>query len=195
MASASEPVRGGSGRQAIRIGAICGSLRARSTNKALLEAFAKAAPVTIHVDTGFTLARLPLFNPDLERATPEPVSAFAQRIDRFDGLLIASPEYAHGMTGALKNGLDWLVSRSEIPGKPVMLVHASARSDTSREHLREVLRTMSCNVYDDEEFVFHLIGKSPDEAAMLLDTDNMRRTMRETLLRFAAFIRRSANAE
>ncbi|MEX0957614.1 MAG: NADPH-dependent FMN reductase [Rhizobiaceae bacterium] len=189
MASGSEQAGGRPGEQAIRIGAICGSLRVQSTNQLLLQAFAKAAPAPVHIDTSLSLALLPLFNPDLERATPDSVSDLAERIDVCDGLLIASPEYAHGMTGVLKNALDWLVSRSEIPGKPVMLVHASARSDTSREHLREVLRTMSCHVYGGEEFVFHLIGKAPGEAAMLLDADDMRATMRETLMRFAAFVR------
>src|SRR5262249_57120733 len=42
-----------------------------------------------------------------------------------DGVLVSSPEYAHGVPGALKNALDWIVSSGELEGKPVVLIVAS----------------------------------------------------------------------
>ena len=87
---------------------------------------------------------MPIFNPDLEgETTPRAVSEFAAQIADADGLIISCPEYAHGIPGGLKNALDWLVSREEIPFKPVLLVHASHRGDYALAALSEVLKTMS----------------------------------------------------
>ncbi len=36
-----------------------------------------------------------------------------------DDLLIASPEYAHAVTGAIKNALDWRVGNESFVNKPV----------------------------------------------------------------------------
>ncbi|MCE7028247.1 NAD(P)H-dependent oxidoreductase [Jiella sp. CBK1P-4] len=134
------------------------------------------------------LATIPPFNPDLEgAATPAAVSAFASAVAVADGLLIATPEYAHGIPGALKNALDWLVSRSEIPGKPVMLVHGSTRGTYVRDHLREVLQTMSVRLFDREAFELHLIGKPVEDARAILDDADQRARIRAHVAAFADF--------
>ena len=71
---------------------------------------------------------LPLFNPDLdgEGAVPPPaVKEFRALLGAADGVLISCPEYAHGIPGALKNALDWIVSSGELEGKPIVLIVAS----------------------------------------------------------------------
>jgi len=166
---------------------ISGSLRRASTNRTLLEAFALYAPGSVTLELFDGLGTLPIFNPDLEETVHAPVERLASAVAAADGVVIACPEYAHGIPGGLKNALDWLVSRSEIPGKPVMLVHASARSSTSREHLREVLKTMSCKVFDGSEFEIHLIGKPPAEITGLLEGRDIGRRMTATPAEFAAF--------
>ncbi|MEX6507948.1 NADPH-dependent FMN reductase [Jiella sp. M17.18] len=176
--------------------AICGSLRKISTNRALLEAFERHAPRPIQVEIAPDIGVLPPFNPDREgSSTPVEVTAFAQKIRRSHGIVIAAPEYAHGIPGALKNALDWLVSRSEIPGKPVMLVHASTRGSFVREHLTEVLRTMSVRLFDAAAFELHLIGRTPEEARSLLDTEEQIRRIRATMEAFAAFASRMAEEQ
>src|SRR5258705_4311256 len=90
--------------------AFCGSLRAPSMNAALLRATARLAPVDIRVRIFPGLGDLPLFNPDLEAATPAPARSLYAAVTGCEALLIASPEYAHGVTAVLKNALDWLVS-------------------------------------------------------------------------------------
>jgi NAD(P)H-dependent FMN reductase len=164
---------------------LCGSLRAQSTNRRLLHAFAGAAPAGTTVTLHGSLGVLPIFSPDLEAQTPRPVLDLAGAVGACDGLLIACPEYAHGIPGGLKNALDWLVSRFEIPGKPVMLVHASVRSLTAREHLREVLRTMSCRVHPGPEYELHLIGRQTAEIDTLLRGERSR--MAAVLGDFARF--------
>lgn len=171
----------------MRILAISGSLREQSTNTALLRAFMRHAPDGIVVELLEKIDHLPLFNPDLEADTPQAVLDFAARVARCDGLVIASPEYAHGIPGALKNALDWLVSRFEIPDKPVMLVHASTRGAFVREHLSEVLRTMSCRLFPGT-FERHLISKGPTEIDAQLAEETCRREMAEALSAFQAFV-------
>jgi NAD(P)H-dependent FMN reductase len=171
----------------MRFLAICGSLRAASTNRVLLEAFARHAPDGVIVDLFEGMAALPLFNPDLEAGRPPAVAELARRVGAADGLVIASPEYAHGIPGPLKNALDWLVSGFEIPGKPVMPVHASTRNSLVREHLSEVLRTMSTRLVTAAVFEIHLVGKSPAEAEEMLDRPETRAEIVRALTDFAAF--------
>jgi NAD(P)H-dependent FMN reductase len=124
--------------------ALCGSLRAASMNRMLLEASARVA-APFRIDIG-DIGALPLFNPDLEADLPAPVRALHARLERADALLIASPEYAHGVTGVLKNALDWLVSFPPFVEMPVALFNASPRSVHADAALREILTTMSANL-------------------------------------------------
>ena len=97
--------------------AISGSLRQTSTSTAVLQAAARLAPEGVEVASYAGLGSLPLFNPDLDGVlTPVPVIDLRREIGRADALLICSPEYARGIAGALKNGLDWLVSSEEFQG-------------------------------------------------------------------------------
>jgi len=86
--------------------AISGSLRAGSINSTLLRATARLAPPDMRIELFADLGDLPLFNPDIEASDPAPVAALRARIIAADAVLIASPEYAHGITGVLKNALD-----------------------------------------------------------------------------------------
>ena len=87
---------------------------------------------------------LPLFNPDLELLLPSAVVALHARILAADALLIASPEYAHGVTGTVKNILDWLVSFEPFVYKPVaVLTHRRARITRTRHYVR---RSRQCRL-------------------------------------------------
>ena len=102
----------------IRLLAICGSLRAVSTNAALLQAAALLVPECMVIEHYDGLSRLPHFNPDLDvDPPPPPVRDLREAIRRADGLIVSSPEYARGVPGSLKNALDWLVS-SDVVGSP-----------------------------------------------------------------------------
>jgi chromate reductase len=129
-----------------RILAVSGSLRARSTNTTLLLAAARLAPADVQIDLYKGLGDLPLFNADLDGEEPEAVRKFQTALAAADGILICSPEYAHGVSGAMKNALDWLVSDVALVGKSVALINASPRATYAQEALLETLRTMSWNV-------------------------------------------------
>lgn len=134
-----------------RVLCLSGSLRRVSANTAALEAARVFAPPSLELVLHDGLATLPWFNPDDERdPLPAPVAALRKAVGASDALLIACPEYAHGVPGAFKNALDWLVGSLEFPGKPVALINASGRgSHHAQEALVEILRTMSATVLDD----------------------------------------------
>jgi chromate reductase len=131
----------------VKVAGICGSLRKGSSNLLLLRAAAEAAPAGMTVAIYEDLGTLPWFNPDLDEegtAPPAPVAALRALLAASDAFIICSPEYAHGIPGSLKNGLDWLVSCGELTGKPVALFNASAAGgEFAQGALLEVLRTMS----------------------------------------------------
>jgi chromate reductase, NAD(P)H dehydrogenase (quinone) len=131
----------------MRILAISGSLRAVSVNTALLEAARRLAPLDIEIAIYRGLAALPAFNPDDDRdLLPPAAAAFRAEAAACAGLIFACPEYAHGVPGAFKNALDWLVGATEFPGKPVMLINAAPRAFHAQASLREILETMSAQL-------------------------------------------------
>ncbi len=176
----------------MRFYAISGSLRAISVHSALLRAMHRDAPEGVEVVLCDLIGDLPIFNPDREGdATPEIVHAFAGEVEKADALIIASPEYAHGIAGGLKNALDWLVSRPELVDKPVMLAHAYAlgRGHFGLSALTEVLKTASLNIMPGETFSVSLVGKTLDEAALILERPDIRLGIRDALLRLEGFVR------
>ena len=99
----------------MRILAISGSLRTGSSNTMLLRAAVALAPQAFEVSVYDGLATLPHFNPDQDNeAAPPPVVDFRSQLHASDGVLISSPEYAHGVPGVLKNALDWVVASGEL---------------------------------------------------------------------------------
>ena len=147
----------------MRLLAISGSLRRASTNTAALEALARLAPEGVKVLVYRELADLPPFNPDddvEDRPKPEPVETLRALVGASDALVIAAPEYAHGLPGALKNALDWLVASETFAGKPVALVNTSPRAFHAQASLREILSTMAARVLPEAFAAISLTGKT-----------------------------------
>lgn len=159
----------------MKIAGINGSLRKSSSNGALLRAARRVAPDEVQIAIYEGLGDLTHFNPDLDMEGTMPPVAIAelrQMLIDADAVLISSPEYAHGVPGALKNMLDWLVSTGELAGKPVALLNASpAGGAFAQASLLETLRTMNWRVIGEacltEPFVSRKIaGELTDEAAL-----------------------------
>ena len=94
-----------------KILAFAGSLREASFNKKLVKIAARGAREAGGDVTEFDLRDLPmpLYDADLQAKEGFPPNAkkFKELVASHTGLLIASPEYNFGMTGVLKNALDW----------------------------------------------------------------------------------------
>ncbi|MBC3765558.1 NADPH-dependent FMN reductase [Neptunicella marina] len=149
--------------------AISGSARLASTNTALLQGLKKRAPEGVELQVFQQLHLLPVFSPDLEGAeTPASVEDFVALVAQADGIIICSPEYVRAIPGGLKNAIDWLVSRFEVIGKPVVLAHASHRGDDMLASLRLVLSTVSEQFQEQIFLKIPLVGKSPADIETLL---------------------------
>jgi chromate reductase len=153
--------------RALEFLAISGSLRHRSSSTALLRAAALLASPGTRLIPFDGLGSLPPFNPDLDRAPlPAAVGTLRARVAAADGLVLCSPEYAHGIPGVLKNALDWLVGGIEILAKPVALLNPSPRATHAQASLVEVLRTMGAHVVPRALVTVPLIGWNPDAASI-----------------------------
>ncbi len=92
---------------AVSVLGIAGSLRRGSYNRALIRAARELAPPNLTIEP-YLLDAVPLFNGDVEAVgDPTAVTDLKNRIRTADAVLIATPEYQHGVPGVLKNALDW----------------------------------------------------------------------------------------
>jgi NAD(P)H-dependent FMN reductase len=171
----------------VRLLAISGSLRTVSSNTALLRAVALLAPEGMEVRLYGGLGELPHFNPDLEASEPPAVSDLRAQVRWADGLLISSPEYAHGVPGVLKNALDWLVGGEEFVYKPVALFNASPRSRHAQESLMETVKTMSGRLVPEASIDVPLLGRNLDERGIAEDPE-LSAAVRGALIQFARAI-------
>lgn len=174
----------------MKILAISGSAREASTNTALLRAMKDIAPSSIKFSVFDQINTLPIFSPDDEgEKTPAVVEEFIKSVSASDGIIISSPEYIRCIPGGLKNAIDWMVSRTEIIDKPIVLVHASSRGDDMLVSLRRVLSTVSSN-FEDLFLRFSLLSKSPEQIVEMLQTEEYKSQITPFLLSFVSAIQK-----
>lgn len=106
---------------------LSGSLRAGSFNRKLLREAARLFGEAEFIEGDLNL---PLYNGDLEEAEgiPDAVQRLADQIAAADAVLISTPEYNKGISGVMKNALDWVSRTKGAPwsGKPVAILSATA---------------------------------------------------------------------
>jgi NAD(P)H-dependent FMN reductase len=135
---------------------ITGSLNTGSANTQVLDLAAAVAPEDVVVARSTSVEDLPHFRPDVEAPADGPVAAFRREIGEADAVLIATPEYAHALPGALKDALDWVVGSGELYGKPVAILSAAPapeRGGNAREMLERTLRAQGADVVSSSTVV------------------------------------------
>lgn len=171
----------------MRFLAVSGSLRARSSNSAVLEAAQDLAPAGVEIVFYRRLGLLPHFNPDDD---VEPLAAEVARwraaVADADALLLCSPEYARGVAGSFKNALDWLVSGFEVIGKPIAAVNASPIATVGQDALLATLRTIGV-VVEEASIRLPLTSAQKTREGILAD-DALVTALRDALARLAAAV-------
>ena len=143
----------------MRILGLSGSLRAASSNTAVLQGMITPDLPNLEFELFSQLSELPHFNPDLDvEPEPSPVQNFRSELRRPQAVVISTPEYAHSLPGPLKNALDWIVRSGELYEKPVAIVNPSPRSAYAQAALVEVLRAMGAKVIDEAAVTLYPSG-------------------------------------
>ncbi len=151
--------------------AISGSLRAASLNSAVLRAAASMAAPEAEIRIYQGIGQLPHFNPDLEGHEAASVLELRKLLQDADAVLIACPEYAHGLPGCFKNALDWMVASAEFVNKPVALINLYERSTWAPALLKETLSMMTARVVEPASVTLGLPGSKVGEDFIKADAN------------------------
>ena len=176
---------------------ICGSLRTKSYNAALMRALPGLAPEGMTLTVAPRVDTIPHYNHDDQEATgfPESVTAFADAIRVADGVIIVSPEYNWTIPGTLKNAIDWVSHMKEQPfkDKPVALQSASGAllgGSRMQYHLRQCLISIDALIFGRPEVIVTFAPQKFDAESLELKDQTTRDMVKLQLAGFARFIER-----
>lgn len=183
----------------LRILAISGSLRKKSYNTAALDALRELAPDDLAIAM-HSLREIPMFDQDdwEEHGYPPIVTRLIEAIEQADGIVIASPEYNHSVTGALKNAIDWVSRRKPVPfvDKPVAILSVATGAHggiRAQYHLRLILQPLEAQTLLSPE-VFIPRAKDKFDAEGRLVDEPTRTALAELLVAFRHWILRLGQA-
>ncbi len=159
----------------IDILAFAGSLRKGSYNRAVLRAAKELAPDSLHI-TIFDLQGIPLYNADVEaEGDPKRVIEFKEAIRKADGVLIATPEYNHGVPGVTKNAIDWASrppKNAPLDEKPIGILGASpgmTGSARGQSQLRQAFEFTNSYCMPQPEILVYRAHEKFDDQGNLTD--------------------------
>ena len=116
---------------------VCGSLSSRSSNRAALDVVAAAARAAgASVDDFEHLAQIPAFDPDREEEPIEVLADWRRRLAAADAVVVAVPEYAGAVAGAVKNAFDWTVGGADVYRRPMAVISAGT---SGGPHARQMM--------------------------------------------------------
>lgn len=181
----------------MKILGFAGSLRKESYNKKCLRIvlqFAKEAGAEVEF-IDLQPLNVPLYDGDLEEEVkiPEGVKVLREKIEKADGLIIATPEYNHSIPGVLKNTLDWL-SRTEyapniLQNKKTAIFGASDGAfGTVRAQIAflPIALTLGLDLMPAKTYVTNVDQKF-DEKGKLID-EKTKESLKKFADKFVAFI-------
>lgn len=172
---------------------ISGSLRARSTNSAVITTAAALAPADVKTLVYAGMADLPHFNPDDDRdPLPDPVSRMRALIGQASAVMLSTPEYAGCMPGAFKNLLDWTVGAGSLYQKPVGWINPSAHGGAGDAYnaLRKVLDRAGAVVIDEACATIPVSHEAVDETGNI-SSGETRKAIAAVMQELAAAVRRA----
>lgn len=138
----------------MKILVINGGTRVKSRTRGLANAFVEALQnrdvELSYIDLG--VDNLPIFNGSEEQYQLESVQKLMKLAEQADGFVICTPEYHNGISGALKNALDFLGGK-HFKSKPAVIGAACGGGKggiNALNHLRQVLRGVYALVLPDQ---------------------------------------------
>jgi chromate reductase len=176
---------------------ICGSLRKKSYNAALVRALPALVPDGMTLTAAPRVDTMPHYNHDDQEATgfPGSVTAFADAIRAAEGVIIVSPEYNWTIPGTLKNAIDWVSRMKDQPfkDKPVALQSCSGAllgGSRMQYHLRQSLTSIDALIFGRPEVIVTFAPQKFDAETLELKDQPTRDMIKLQLAAFAKFIER-----
>jgi len=156
----------------LKVLALCGSLRAKSTNKALVEYAMAHAPEDMDIELA-DLTDVPFYNSDLT-TKPAAVERLLAQCAKADAFLLACPEYNYSIAPALKNALDWASrepNNAFLAGKVAAIMGSGGGMGTSRAqyHLRQVCVFLDLHLLNKPEIFCNAFANTFDADNKLTD--------------------------
>lgn len=158
--------------KAIKIVAITGSTRKKSSNYKILKYISEHIKPNFEVEIFEDLDRIPHFNPDLDTENPpEEISLFRNKIMEADGIIICTPEYVFSLPGSLKNALEWCVSTTIFSNKKAGLITASASGEMGHEQLLLIMKTLEAKFDDNTQLLIQGIRGKIDAEGKIINEE------------------------
>ncbi len=156
----------------MKILAICGSLRKKSTNMGLLRYAQTIAPAGMEISIA-DLSAMPFYNADITEK-PVAVVALLNQIANADAFIFGCTEYNYSLAPALKNALDWASREPEnklLSGKAVALMGAGGGMGTSRAqyHMRQTCVFLNLHPLNKPEVFVNAFANTFDAEGNLTD--------------------------
>ncbi len=158
---------------------IVGTNSDSSTNRKLLhymrEHFSDKAEIEV-----CEIKSLPAFNEPKDKTPPLAVKMLSDKIESADGIIIATPEYDHSITAALKSAIEWLsYTTRPLINKCVMIVgasHGMLGSSRAQAHLRQILDApeLKARIMPSSEFLLGQSLQAFDEKGNLVYLDKVK---------------------
>ncbi len=175
-----------------KIAVFVGSLREKSSNKALARSLENTAPEGMTFE--FVDIRVPLYNEDIEHAgMPAEVKKLKETVDSADGVLFVTPEYNRSVPGVLKNAIDWAsrpYGQSSFANKPVGIVGSSmgpVGTAVAQVDLRHIMLFQNARVLGQPEVYVASAFEVFDEEGNVL-SERWEKNFREYMTAFAAWV-------
>lgn len=156
----------------LKVLALCGSLRTKSTNKALVEYAIAHAPQGMQIELA-DLTDVPFYNADIT-TKPAAVERLLAQFAQADAFLLACPEYNYSIAPALKNALDWASrepNNALMAGKVAAIMGSGGGMGTSRAqyHLRQVCVFLDLHLVNKPEVFCNAFANTFDAQNRLTD--------------------------
>ncbi|CAN5401152.1 hypothetical protein BH10BAC3_BH10BAC3_11620 [soil metagenome] len=154
--------------------AISGSTRADATSNHLIKAIANLYEEELNITLFENIATLPHFNPDDDKeVVAKAVADFRQQIQEVDGVIICTPEYAHGVPGTLKNAIDWTVSSADFSNKPTVLITASTDGRFGHAALLETLKVIEAKDVESLQLIIRFVKTKVGSDATIIHAETL----------------------
>jgi len=173
----------------LKIIGLSGSLRLESFNRKVLQIsqrIAKDAGMDVE-EIDLKELNLPMYDADIEaKGFPDSVRRMRSLAKSADVLLIATPEYNHSISGALKNAIDWLsTSKNILNGKTAAIFGVSTGlygTLRAQFHLRQILTALNVFIVPQPQ-VYIRSGKDAFTENGLLKDEKAQAQLNELLMK------------